>query len=530
MEKVSFGHRDVAPDEKVGLVRAVFGSVAPNYDLMNDLMSGGLHRIWKDVLLDRLNPQPGQILADLAGGTGDIATGFLKRAADRPARDRDEARAIIIDINHAMLEAGQTRRLETDPIPNLACVCGDAEALPLPDNSIDTYTIGFGIRNVTYRDRALKEAFRVLKRGGRFACLEFSRPVTPLIESVYQQYSDTVIPRLGEVVADDRESYEYLVESIRRFPPQDAFAAEVKAAGFSRVTVENLTAGVVAIHSGGRSNAMIRTLIDLGRLIRAGWVLSRYDALIPREFAQLTPTPVQWVGAVSRIGARGKGLRPGQRLAKALAGQGPAYVKFGQLLATRPDIVGFEMANDLGELQDRMPPFGSDVAKAEIARAIGKPVDDLFTEFSEPIAAASVAQVHKARLKDGSPVAVKVLRPQIEKKARLEFRAFLLGARIIERMIRSARRMEPVKFIRTLSEAAEVELDLRIEAGSASELKENLHGTEGVRVPEVIWDLSARRVLTVEWIDGIGILLIDRFNQRRDRARKLKAGEAATAL
>lgn len=247
METVSFGRRDVRPEEKSGLVRAVFGSVAPNYDLMNDFMSGGLHRVWKDVLLDRLNPQPGQTLVDVAGGTGDIATGFLARAGERPAREREAAKAVIIDINHAMLVAGAEQRNTPE---NLRRVCGDAENLPLPDQSVDIYTIGFGIRNVTYRENALKEAYRVLKRGGRFACLEFSRPITPLIEAAYNAYSDAFIPKMGEIVAGDKESYEYLIESIRRFPPQEAFAAEVRDAGFARVSVENLTAGVVAIHSG----------------------------------------------------------------------------------------------------------------------------------------------------------------------------------------------------------------------------------------------------------------------------------------
>ncbi|MEM9233257.1 MAG: 2-polyprenylphenol 6-hydroxylase [Pseudomonadota bacterium] len=250
---------------------------------------------------------------------------------------------------------------------------------------------------------------------------------------------------------------------------------------------------------------MFRTLNDLRRLIRAGWVLSRHDALIPKEFADMVPRPLRLLGAVSRIGARGKGLRPGQRLAKALAGQGPAYVKFGQLLATRPDIIGFEMANDLGALQDRMAPFPAEEAKGEIERALGRSVNDLFEDFSDPIAAASVAQVHRARLKDGSSVAVKVLRPGIEQKARNDFRAFLLGSKLVERFVKASRRMEPVRFIRTLSESAEVELDLRIEAGSASELKENLQGFPKLRVPEVIWDMSARRVLTIEWVEGTSV-------------------------
>lgn len=249
-ETVSFGKTDVPVAEKEGLVRAVFDSVASNYDLMNDLMSGGMHRIWKSVLLDRLAPQPGQVLLDVAGGTGDIAIGFLKRAADRPARDRPPAKAIVCDINHAMMSAGQQRQDAETQAPALTYVCGSAEEIPLPDASVDRVTIGFGIRNVTHRDKALAEMHRVLRTGGRFICLEFSRPITPSLNAVYDVYSDNVIPRLGEAVANDRESYEYLVESIRRFPPQDAFAAEVQAAGFKRVAVENLSAGIVAIHSG----------------------------------------------------------------------------------------------------------------------------------------------------------------------------------------------------------------------------------------------------------------------------------------
>lgn len=250
MTEVSFGYRAVQEDEKEGLVRAVFDSVAPAYDVMNDLMSGGMHRVWKSVLLDRLNPQPGETLLDVAGGTGDIARGFLGRAADRPARGRAEARAIICDINHAMMVAGRRDEDSVQFGENLTQVCGNAEALPLPDNSVDKYTIGFGIRNVTHRDRALKEAYRVLKRGGLFYCLEFSRPITEGFAQLYDVYSNEVIPRLGEAVAGDKDSYVYLVESIRRFPTQPAFAVEVEAAGFSRVKVENLSGGIVALHSG----------------------------------------------------------------------------------------------------------------------------------------------------------------------------------------------------------------------------------------------------------------------------------------
>jgi demethylmenaquinone methyltransferase/2-methoxy-6-polyprenyl-1,4-benzoquinol methylase len=238
----------VGEGEKAGLVRAVFDQVAPAYDAMNDLMSVGVHRAWKSTLLDRLAPQPGQRLIDVAGGTGDVALGFLRRAATRPQRGRAPAEAVVCDINHAMMAAGRERADAQEP--GVSRVCGDAEALPFEDGSFDAYTIAFGIRNVTRRDRALSEARRVLKRGGRLIVLEFSRPVTASFERLYAAYSDAVIPRLGRWVAGDEESYRYLVESIRRFPSQDAFALEVEEAGFARVSVENLTGGVAALHSG----------------------------------------------------------------------------------------------------------------------------------------------------------------------------------------------------------------------------------------------------------------------------------------
>ena len=248
---------------------------------------------------------------------------------------------------------------------------------------------------------------------------------------------------------------------------------------------------------------MIAALADYARLARAGWTLMRHDALVPREFAHLAPGAVRMLGAVTRIGARGRDLRPGQRLAAAFERLGPAYVKLGQFMATRPDIIGFELADDLARLQDKMPPFAQGEARAEIERAFGKPVDDLFESFSESMAAASIAQAHQAILKDGRKVAVKILRPQIERKAFLEFRAFSRAARAIEGFSQTVKRMEPVKFVETLKASAAIELDLRMEAGAASELAENLRDEPRVRVPDVIWPLSARRVLTVEWIDGV---------------------------
>lgn len=250
-DKASFGFREVADAEKERLVREVFDSVAPNYDLMNDLMSAGVHRVWKSRLIDRLNPQPGEALLDIAGGTGDIAAAFLARADTRPrAGLRPPARAIVADINADMLAAGRQRKTPPAIGARLALLCADAERLPLPDACVDACTIAFGIRNVTHIDTALAEARRVLKPGGRFFCLEFSHLETEGLQKLYDLYSFNVIPWLGEKVAKDRASYRYLVESIRRFPTQENFAAMIRKAGLARVSHENLSAGIVAIHSG----------------------------------------------------------------------------------------------------------------------------------------------------------------------------------------------------------------------------------------------------------------------------------------
>ena len=249
----SFGFQDVAAEEKARLVRDVFDRVASRYDLMNDLMSAGVHRVWKSVFIDRLNPQPGETLLDVAGGTGDIARAFIARADARlRAASLPLARAIVCDVNFEMLAEGRARPSPAFAPSRLVHVCGDAESLPWPDRSIDAYTIAFGIRNVTRIDRALAEAFRVLKIGGRFQCLEFSHLSTEGLQKLYDAYSFNVIPWLGEKVAGDRASYQYLVESIRRFPRQERFAAMIAEAGFQRVGFENLSAGVVAVHSGRR--------------------------------------------------------------------------------------------------------------------------------------------------------------------------------------------------------------------------------------------------------------------------------------
>jgi demethylmenaquinone methyltransferase/2-methoxy-6-polyprenyl-1,4-benzoquinol methylase len=237
-----FGFREVPEGDKAGLVRGVFNRVARRYDLMNDLMSGGVHRLWKDAMMDWLAPRPGQRLLDVAGGTGDIAFRFLRRA---PA-----ATAVVLDMTPAMLEEGRRRAAARALSDRLMWVAGDAMQLPFPDAAFDVCTIAFGIRNVTRIDAALSEAFRVLRIGGRLMVLEFSRVENPALAWAYDRYSMNVIPALGQVVAGDRESYQYLVESIRRFPDQGRFAAMIRAAGFEQVAWRNLTFGVAALHSG----------------------------------------------------------------------------------------------------------------------------------------------------------------------------------------------------------------------------------------------------------------------------------------
>ena len=243
----TFGFRDVDPREKPGLVRGVFDRVASRYDLMNDVMSAGVHRLWKDATAARLNPQPGEIIIDCAGGTGDMARRFADLA--RRARDRrggDDARILVVDYNAEMIAAGRARGLE----PEIDWAVGDAQRLPLPDACANAYVISFGIRNVTDIPAALREARRVLKPGGRFLCLEFSRPPAPALARLYDAYSFKVIPFMGERIAGDRESYQYLVESIRRFPDQKTFQGMIEAAGFSRAGYTNFTGGVAALHHG----------------------------------------------------------------------------------------------------------------------------------------------------------------------------------------------------------------------------------------------------------------------------------------
>ena len=241
-KETHFGFQTVAEDDKAGLVHGVFSRVASRYDVMNDVMSVGIHRVWKNAMMDWLAPRDGQQLLDVAGGTGDIAFRFLKRAP--------RARVTVCDMTESMLVEGRKRAEAETLADRLGWVTGDAMALPFKDNSFDRYTISFGIRNVTRIPDALAEAYRVLRPGGRLMVLEFSQLPVPAMQWAYDRYSFNVIPVMGQLIANDRDSYQYLVESIRKFPDQDSFAGMIRDAGFDRVQYRNLSMGIAALHSG----------------------------------------------------------------------------------------------------------------------------------------------------------------------------------------------------------------------------------------------------------------------------------------
>lgn len=240
-ERTHFGFRDVEWSEKSGLVRGVFERVAARYDIMNDVMSLGLHRLWKQHFVANIRGSEHSVCLDVAGGTGDIA---------RKLQGRFGCPVMVCDINAAMLFEGRARTIDRGDASELRHVCSNAELLPLPDKSVDIYTIAFGIRNVTDIPKALSEAYRVLKHGGQFWCLEFSPNVAPALQKIYDAYSFTLLPKLGEWIAQDRESYQYLAESIRRFPAPAVFEKMIADAGFSRTKCESLSAGICTIHHG----------------------------------------------------------------------------------------------------------------------------------------------------------------------------------------------------------------------------------------------------------------------------------------
>jgi demethylmenaquinone methyltransferase/2-methoxy-6-polyprenyl-1,4-benzoquinol methylase len=237
-----FGFTTISEEEKAGKVQGVFTNVASKYDIMNDVMSAGIHRVWKDAMMDWLAPRPAQQLLDVAGGTGDISFRFLKRAGN--------AHATVLDLTESMLIEGRKRAEAEDRADSLDWLVGDAMALPFADNSFDVYTISFGIRNVTRPQEALNEAYRVLRPGGRLMVLEFSHIPNAGMQWVYDRYSFNLIPAMGQLIANDRDSYQYLVESIRKFPDQETFLNMVRTAGFENASYRNLSLGIAALHSG----------------------------------------------------------------------------------------------------------------------------------------------------------------------------------------------------------------------------------------------------------------------------------------
>ena len=242
-EKEWFGYKNVSAKEKTKKVDGVFASVASNYDLMNDLISGGLHRFWKRKFISIVHPRPEHHLLDLAGGTGDISFKYLEKT-------NRKAKITVCDLNKEMLAVGRDRAFDKGIINEIEWINGNAEKLPFDDNSFDVCTIAFGLRNVTHIDTAFEEILRVLKPGGRFFCLEFSHVVLPILDKLYDAYSFHIIPKIGEWVAKDADSYQYLAESIRQFPAQEALVARMQTAGFINVKYRNMTGGIVAIHSG----------------------------------------------------------------------------------------------------------------------------------------------------------------------------------------------------------------------------------------------------------------------------------------
>src|ERR1700690_274109 len=241
--KVDFGFEKVAPKEKAARVRAVFTSVARKYDLMNDLMSFGAHRLWKRFALSLTGLKPGQSALDVAGGTGDLALGLLHQVGK-------DGRVVLSDINPSMLEVGRDRLLDSGFVGNVECIVADAERLPFADNSFDCVPIGFGLRNVTDKAAALASMYRVLKPGGQLLVLEFSTPVAPALKPIYDAYSFKILPLLGRFVAQDEASYRYLAESIRMHPNQETLLGMLNAAGFGETRYHNLTGGIVAVHRG----------------------------------------------------------------------------------------------------------------------------------------------------------------------------------------------------------------------------------------------------------------------------------------
>ena len=457
-EQASFGYRDVPAAEKAGMVRQVFESVAPRYDLMNDLMSCGVHRLWKNALVDVLNPRPGERFLDVAGGTGDVAFRIVRRQGERPD-------VSVCDINAAMLAVGRDRAVDRGLLKGLSWTTGDAENLPFPDRSFDGYTIAFGLRNVTDVDKALGEAHRVLKPGGRFLLPGVQQGDVgaggPRLRRLFQ-------PRAAVLRPHRRQGRRVLPLSSREHPPLPAAARTGATHARGRFRQRRL-----ARHDAGRRGLalglahldMFRALRNSWRLLRMALSLARHDALFPLEILGITPALVAWARLFAR---RRDARRPGERLTAALQEMGPSFIKLGQALSTRADLLSEQVAADLAQLQDHLPAFPGAAARRIIEAELGQPIDALFTSFDDtPVAAASIAQVHFAVTTDGREVAVKVLRPGIELAFERDLDLFYWTAELVERTQPRYRRLKPIDSVRAFADVVRVEMDLRMEAAAA---------------------------------------------------------------
>ena len=483
-ETTHFGERTVPLAEKQGLVNEVFHDVADRYDLMNDLMSGGVHRLWKDAMVARLAPPktgavPYRVL-DMAGGTGDIAERIVNASVGY-------AEVTVSDINSDMLRVG-AERAKTWRFPaQVKFVEANAEELPFADESFDAYTIAFGIRNVPRIDKALAEAYRVLKRGGRFLCLEFSQVDTPVLAEVYTAFSDRVIPPIGKAVTGDAQPYQYLVESIRKFPTPARFSPDDRD---GRVQARHAHADDRQYRGAARRlEALTHGAFGAYfRLLRAGFVLAREGALSLVDNPALPPVMRAGV-SVGRLFERPEVRSSGrvERLTRALNRLGPTYVKFGQTLATRPDIVGTDVAADLAVLQDKMDPFDPALVPGHAGRGAGRARRATSRRFRRPIAAASIAQVHKAMLDDENgrrAVAVKILRPGDRTSASAPISRASMPARASPSgWCRGSRRLRPIEIVKMLDRSARLELDLRLEAAVDLGVRRQHQGRYGLRHP-----------------------------------------------
>jgi ubiquinone/menaquinone biosynthesis methyltransferase len=481
--------------------------VAERYDQMNDLLSGGLHRLWKDDLVSLLNPprsaRPFRVL-DVAGGTGDVAFRILRTGGSG-------TEVVVADISPAMIAEGCKRARQEQltercrfaaPMPK-RCRSPTAASMPIrwPSASATSPT----------STAALVEAYRVLKPGGRFVCLEFSTVDVPGLDALYDAYSFAVMPAVGQVVTGDGAAYRYLAESIRTFPCAEEFASMIAQSGFPGCAcASSPAASWPSIRPGGSrlGGRMFKSAGHIFRLMRAGRVLARHQALLPHEELGDLPQPARLALRILSLGRPQKGVSEGASpLVSALTELGPSYIKLGQFFATRPDIIGVQWAGKLAELQDNLAPFDHRAAQAEVETGLGAPLTSLFAEFGPPVAAASIAQVHKAKLSQARlsqadapmrEVAVKVLRPNIERRFQADLDSFFFAARLIERWHPPSRRLRPVDAVATLAQSVKLEMDLRMEAAAISEMTENTRDDPGIRLPAVDWQRTARRVLTTD--------------------------------